>query len=105
MQMYLKPPTDVVCPQFQKPMAECCPTCVKWVTIRGACPNTGKDIDGHHCSDVAVLLAVMELSKLVNEAGAATESMRNEVVKRLNIGLAGMAEQSKPRLSLFARKS
>jgi hypothetical protein len=41
----------------------------------------------------------LEVAKLVNQAGAAVESTRNDVVKRMNLGLATLAEpKAKPGL-------
>ncbi len=83
-----KPPEDVFCPEWKKPMSECCPKCVKWVHLNGADPNTGDKILGYTCSDVAQLTANLAIAQKINEMGAAVESTRNDVVQRMNLGLA-----------------
>lgn len=89
MDVHWKPPTDKTCPHMGgKPMSEVCPSCAFWVTVRGPCPNTGKELDGYQCAVVANMLMGLEVARLVNQAGAAVESTRNEVVKRMNLGLA-----------------
>lgn len=96
MRAYLKPPTDVNCPHYQKPMSECCATCVKWYGIRGKDPVTGQDIDGYQCTDVAMFTGLLDLSQKVNQLGAAVESTRNEVVQRMNIGLSKTLDVAPP---------
>lgn len=101
MEMYIKPPSDVICPTFKQAMSECCPTCVKWRKIRGAHPLTGEELDGFQCSDVLTALALFEVGKEIRQTGAAIESTRNEVVRRMNLGLASMVPEPKPRLLSF----
>lgn len=84
MSVYHKPPSDVYCPYWRKPMSKCCPQCVKWVGLMGANPNTGEPMQGYQCSDVAQLFATLEVSQQVRQNGAATESMRNEIVNRMD---------------------
>ncbi len=100
MEAYTKPPADKTCPHMGgKPMSEVCPGCAFWVTVRGSCPNTGRELDGYQCAIVGTMFIGLEVAKLVNQAGAAVESPRNDVVKRMNLGLATLAEpKAKPGL-------
>ena len=55
--------------------------CPKWVQIQGKHPQTGKDIDKWGCADTFVVMMQIETTQQIRQLGAATESMRNEIVK------------------------
>ena len=56
--------------------------CRRWVNVRGMHPQTGTELDRWDCVDNQIPVLLMSIGKLTSEAGAATESFRNEVVSR-----------------------
>ncbi len=73
-------PEELNCPQWQKPMSEVCHKCPKWIQVRGKNPNTGQDVDEWNCADALLPMLLIEVAQQARQAGAATESFRNEVV-------------------------
>ncbi len=70
------------CPLLQK---ACIRTQCKWYKqIMGKNPQTGEDINGWDCAVSWLPLLTVDVARHVNSAGAATESMRNEIVKRMD---------------------
>lgn len=68
------------CPLLKK---DCIgPKCAWMVQLRGTNPNTGKDVDEHFCSIGVLPMLLIENAKEVRQGAAATESFRNEVVRR-----------------------
>lgn len=62
--------------------SECVNLKCKWFTqIRGTNPNTGEPVDEWDCAVKWVPFLVIESSQQTRQAGAAIESLRNEVVK------------------------
>ncbi len=57
--------------------------CPKWTRVQGRHPQTGEMIDRYDCSDAILPLLLIENSKLLNEKGAAVESLRNVVARGL----------------------
>ena len=55
--------------------------CPKFVSIKGQDPQTGAIVDRHGCVDSFLPLLLIEIAQQTRQAGAATESFRNEVVK------------------------
>lgn len=60
-------------------LAEC--DCPKYVTIRGTDPQTGAPVDRAGCVDSFLPLLLIEGTQQTRQAGAAVESLRNEIVK------------------------
>jgi hypothetical protein len=54
------------------------------VQLRGTNPNTGAEVDQWNCSLATLPLLLVENAQQARAAGAATESMRNEIVKRMD---------------------
>lgn len=81
-------------------MSKRCPSCVKWIKIRGLNPNTGEEVDGFQCSDVAQFLGTLEVSQQVRQGAAATESMRNTVAKAVTTNVI-IGERAYPDLKLI----
>lgn len=77
-------PKELTCPLHQKSMAKVCATCPLWVQLRGTNPNTGQAIDQWQCSLAALPMLLIENAQQARQNGAATESMRNEIVKRMD---------------------
>jgi hypothetical protein len=65
-------------------MAKVCHTCPLWVQLRGNNPNTGKEVDHWGCSLSHLPMLLIENAQQMRQAGAATENMRNEIVKRMD---------------------
>lgn len=53
-----------------------------WQQFRGVDKNTGKEVDEWRCAVSALPMLMIETASQVRQAGAATESFRNEVVRR-----------------------
>lgn len=56
-------------------------TCPKFVSLKGKNPQTGADVESWGCVDAFLPLLLIEISQQTRQAGAATESFRNEVMK------------------------
>jgi len=54
--------------------------CPKFVSIKGHDPQTGAVVDRHGCVDSFLPLLLIENAQMTRQAGAATESLRNEIV-------------------------
>lgn len=67
------------CPLLKK---DCVGLQCNWfIQIRGTNPNTGKDVDEWGCSIAWLPHLLIENANQTRQAGAATESFRNEFVK------------------------
>lgn len=67
------------CPLIKK---DCIGIQCSWFTqIRGTNPNTGQDIDEWGCAVTWMPILQIENSQQSRQAGAAVESLRNELVK------------------------
>lgn len=55
--------------------------CPKLVTIRGHDPQSGAEVDKVGCVDGFLPMLLIENTQQTRQAGAATESLRNEIVK------------------------
>lgn len=67
------------CPLIQK---ECIGWDCSWYThIRGMNVNTGEEMDHEGCSMAFLPMLLVDNTQQTRQAGAAIESMRNEVVK------------------------
>lgn len=58
--------------------------CAWFIQIRGKHPQTGQEIDEWGCSMAWMPVLMIENAQQTRQAGAATESMRNEIVKRMD---------------------
>ncbi len=86
-------------------VAEC--DCPKFVSIKGADPQTGAVVDRHGCVDSFRPLLLIENAQMSRQTGAAVESLRNEVVKASENAeqtkreaLAAFAQPGGPRLQV-----
>lgn len=79
------PDSKVKCPatafarSCREIVAEC--DCPKFVSLKGTDPQTGAAIESWGCVDSFLPLLLIEIAQQTRQAGAATESFRNEVVK------------------------
>jgi len=55
--------------------------CAWFIQIRGKHPQTGEETDQYGCAMAMLPLLTIENSRQTNQAGAAIESFRNEMVK------------------------
>lgn len=85
------PEKDVMCHRasFEKScfkmVTEC--NCRLWVEVRGVNPQTGEEIPSSwNCVDMMVPMLQIETSQQMRQAGAATESLRNELVALATTG-------------------
>lgn len=68
------------CPLIKK---DCVQTQCSWFTqLRGTHPQTGQEIDEWMCAVASLPMLQIEVAKQARSGAAATESFRNEVVKR-----------------------
>lgn len=75
--MQIKPGT--FCPLLKK---DCVQTQCSWfIQVRGTNPNTGKEVDEWGCSIAWLPHLLLENASQTRQAGAATESFRNEFVR------------------------
>lgn len=58
--------------------------CPWYVQLRGASPQTGNDIDEWACAVAWSPVLQIEVAKEVRQSAAATESLRNEIVARVD---------------------
>lgn len=75
--MQMKPGT--FCPLLKKDCVQM--QCSWFIQVRGTNPNTGKEVDEWGCSIAWLPHLLIETANQTRQAGAATESFRNEFVK------------------------
>jgi hypothetical protein len=75
-------PEGLYCPFWRKAMSKVCHTCPQWVQLRGTNPQTGKEVDSWQCAAASLPMLLLENAKQTRQGAAATESFRNEVVRR-----------------------
>jgi hypothetical protein len=56
--------------------------CTFFIHLRGSNPNTGEPVDEWDCAVKWLPILLIENAQQSRQAGAATESLRNEIVKR-----------------------
>lgn len=81
-------PSDLVCPLHRDKMSKRCKVCPLWVQVRGKNPNTGEETDQWNCSLAWLPLLLIETAKEIRQGVAATESFRNEMVRRSDEAVA-----------------
>ena len=75
-------PKDLFCPLWKDRMSKRCHTCPMWQQFRGVDANTQKEVDEWRCGIAMFPRLQIETSQHVRQTSAATESFRNEIVKR-----------------------
>ena len=58
--------------------------CHHYQKLTGHHPQTGAPIDEYMCSDLWNNILLIECTQMAKQTGAATESMRNEIVARMD---------------------
>lgn len=64
--------------------------CGWFIQIKGTHPQTGAEVDEYGCAMALMPMLMIENSRQTNQAGAAIESFRNEMVKANMATLAGL---------------
>jgi len=77
-------PKGYTCPLHKKDMSKVCHECPWWTMIRGSNPQTGDPADKWDCAIALLPMLAIETTKTVRGVQAATESSRNEIVKRMD---------------------
>ena len=101
--MQLKPGT--FCPLLKKECAQM--KCAWFIMVRGTDSNTGKEVDEWGCSVAWLPHLLIENANQTRQAGAATESFRNEFVKstedtvRVMAAIAGHNSQGEVPMKLL----
>jgi len=94
-------PKDLDCPLWQKSMAKVCHKCPLWTQLRGTNPNTGQEVDQWNCALGHLPMLLVENAQQARQTGAATESLRNELVRVSETTLAVTAEAINGRQNLI----
>lgn len=76
--------SGMICPFHKQDVSKTCHKCPLWVKVHGRNPNTGEDVDDWRCSFAWLPMMLIENAQQSRQAGAAVESMRNEIVKRMD---------------------
>lgn len=88
--MFERKQKTAICPLLRKP---CIGAGCEWHTrLIGMDPQTGADVDNSMCAMRAMPLLLVENARQVRDGAAATESMRNEMVRASGAQVAGMGE-------------
>ena len=72
--------------------------CAWFIQIKGKHPQTGADVDEYGCAMAMMPLLMIENSRQTNQAGAAIESFRNEMVKANMITLNSLIDAKNKKL-------
>lgn len=78
--MQLKP--GDFCPLLKRECVQM--KCAWFIQVRGRHPQTGQEVDEWGCSMTWLPVLMIETAQQARQAGAATESMRNEIIKRMD---------------------
>lgn len=73
-------PSDVYCPLWRKPMSKVCHTCAFYVELQQQAPD-GSVRPQWTCSIPAQVAMQSETKRQIVQAAAATESLRNELIR------------------------
>lgn len=74
-------PKDVYCPLWRKPMAKVCHTCAFYVKGESTNQQTGQRSETWSCAVPMLVIMQSETKTQIIQNGAATESLRNELVR------------------------
>lgn len=79
----------IICPLHQKDCSEVCHKCPWWTHIRGKDPQSEAMIDDWRCAVAMLPMLLIDNTQQTRQLGAATESMRNEVVAGVTRAIYG----------------
>lgn len=77
-------PEHLTCPLRGKSMSKVCHACPWWTQVRGQNPQTGDPADRWDCAMALMPMLMVEQARVGRGVQAATESMRNEIVVRMD---------------------
>jgi hypothetical protein len=80
--MFKQPKSGNFCPLLKRTCIES--QCMWWIQVRGKHPQSEEQIDHYGCAVAWLPVLQIETSQVVRGTGAATESLRNELVKRID---------------------
>ena len=82
---YIPPgPKDINCPLWRKPMSKVCHTCAWYVKGELVNQQTGQRSEKWNCAVPMGVIMQSETKTQIIQHAAATESMRNEIVTRMD---------------------
>ncbi len=70
------------CPMIRRTCIES--KCALWTKVSGKNPQSEETIDHWGCAFAWLPVLLVENAQMIRQSGAATESMRNEIVKRMD---------------------
>lgn len=73
-----------ICPLHRVDMSEVCHKCPWWTHLVGKNPQNEEVIDDWRCSIAVLPMLLIENAQQSRQAGAATETLRNELVARMD---------------------
>lgn len=71
----------LICPLHKEPMEKVCHLCPWWTRLMGKNPQTEEMIDEWRCAIAVLPTLLLEGAQQTRQAGAAVESLRNELVE------------------------
>lgn len=74
-------PKDIYCPLWRKPMSKVCHTCAFYVKGESVNQATGQRSENWSCSVAMMAVLQSETKTQIIQHAAATESLRNELVR------------------------
>ena len=77
-------PKDMYCPTWKKPMVKVCHTCPLWKPVEFINPQTGVRDDRWDCALAWIPGLLLEAAQQSRQGAAATESFRNDLIKRVD---------------------
>lgn len=77
-------PEHLTCPMRGKAMNKVCHTCPWWTQVRGKNPQSEAEVDRWDCAIAFLPLLAVETTQAVRGVRQATESSRNEIVRRMD---------------------
>jgi hypothetical protein len=97
-------PKDIYCPLWRKPMCKVCHTCAFYVQGESTDKTTGKRTEHWNCAIPMGVIMQSETKTQIIQHAAATETLRNELVRSADNALAAaetfqaIQERKKPSL-------
>lgn len=96
--------SGMICPLMRRDVSKCCHLCAWYISVRGKHPQSGVDVDNWVCAVAFTPIATLDAAHQTRSNAAATEDLRNEVVKansrdrsaELTACLAVIGRQLKP---------
>ena len=84
---------DLDCPQWRKPMSECCHKCPWWTKVSGMHPQTGEQMDKWDCAISLLPMLLVNVAREQTQGTAATNDFRNQVLQRAEMAAVGAQQQ------------